>query len=120
MTYHDLPDGVVAFSTTRHGGVSQGNYSEFNINPYCGDEPDAVKRNLALLANILFVPAKHIVLGTVPKLLYVPKQGQAIKPKDIAVFLKGRIENYKIPLLYEAVDAIKRTYNGKLDRKAYQ
>ena len=66
MTYHDLPDGVVAFSTTRHGGVSQGNYSEFNINPYCGDEPDAVKRNLALLANILFVPAGRLAPGRHP------------------------------------------------------
>ena len=62
MTYHKLPDGVVAFSTTRHGGVSQGNYSEFNINPYCGDNLKAVEQNTALLANILFVPAKHIVL----------------------------------------------------------
>ena len=54
-----------------------------------------------------------------PKLLYVPKQGHEVKPKDIADFLKGRLESYKIPLLYEAVDAIKHTYNGKLDRKAY-
>lgn len=62
MTYHKLPDGVVAFSTTRHGGVSRGSYSEFNINPYCGDEPEAVQHNTALLSNILDVPAKHIVL----------------------------------------------------------
>lgn len=62
MTYYNLPDGVVAFSTTRHGGVSQGNYSELNINPYCGDEPEAVEQNTALLANTMFVPRKHIVL----------------------------------------------------------
>ncbi|MBQ7460659.1 MAG: acyl--CoA ligase [Bacteroidaceae bacterium] len=71
------------------------------------------------IKDCICIPAPHVVLGTVPKLLYVPKTGQTIKPKDIADFLKGRIESYKIPLLYEAVDAIKRTYNGKLDRKAY-
>ena len=34
---YDLGEGVTAFSTTRHGGVSEGNYASFNINPYCGD-----------------------------------------------------------------------------------
>ena len=86
MTYHDLPDGVVAFSTTRHGGVSQGNYSEFNINPYCGDEPDAVKRNLALLANILFVPATHIVL---------PHQKHGIEVRKITDDLFCLVERQK-------------------------
>ena len=33
---YDTPDGVVAFSTTRHGGVSKGNYASLNINGYCG------------------------------------------------------------------------------------
>ena len=34
---YDLGEGVTAFSTTRHGGVSEANYASFNINPYCGD-----------------------------------------------------------------------------------
>ena len=96
MTYHDLPDGVVAFSTTRHGGVSQGNYSEFNINPYCGDEPDAVKRNLALLANILFVPAKHIVL---------PHQTHGIEVRKITDDFFSFDETNKKAFL-EGVDAL--------------
>ena len=62
MTYHNLPDGVVAFSTTRRGGISQGNYSGFNINPYCGDNPKAVEHNTALLADMLSVPVNRIVL----------------------------------------------------------
>lgn len=32
-----LGDAVTAFSTTRHGGFSTGNYGEMNVNPYCGD-----------------------------------------------------------------------------------
>lgn len=29
---YNIASGVKAFSTTRKGGVSQGNYGEFNIN----------------------------------------------------------------------------------------
>ena len=93
------------------------NVGGYKVNP---SEVEDVVSAFDLIKDCICIPAPHIVLGTVPKLLYVPKQGQTVKPKDIADFLKGRIENYKIPLLYEAVDAIKRTYNGKLNRKAYQ
>lgn len=93
------------------------NVGGYKVNP---SEIEDTVSGFDLIADCICIPAKHIVLGTVPKLLYVPKQGKTVKPKDIADFLKGRIENYKIPLLYEAVDAIKRTFNGKLDRKAYK
>jgi copper oxidase (laccase) domain-containing protein len=43
LSYYPVADGVTAFSTTRHGGVSSGNYGEFNINEYCGDEAEAIK-----------------------------------------------------------------------------
>ena len=39
LTYYPLGEGVTAFSTTRHGGFSRGNYGEFNVNRYCGDAP---------------------------------------------------------------------------------
>ena len=73
-----------------------------------------------LIQDCICVPAPHPVLGTAPKLIYVPRQDQTVKPRLIADFLKGRLESYKIPLFYEATEAIKRTYNGKLDRKAYK
>lgn len=28
---------IFCFSTTRHGGCSEGNYASFNCNHYCGD-----------------------------------------------------------------------------------
>ncbi|MBP5394095.1 MAG: acyl--CoA ligase [Bacteroidaceae bacterium] len=93
------------------------NVGGYKVNPL---EVEEAVSSFGLIADCICIPAHHILLGTVPKLLYVPKQGKEVKPKDIADFLKGRIENYKIPLLYESVDAIKHTYNGKLDRKAYQ
>ncbi len=93
------------------------NVGGYKVNPT--EVEDAVS-DFEPIADCICIPAQHILLGTVPKLLYVPKPGQEVKPKDIADFLRGHIENYKIPLLYEAVENIKRTYNGKLDRKAYQ
>ena len=93
------------------------NVGGYKVNPL---EVEEAVSSFGLIADCICIPAHHILLGTVPKLLYVPKQGKEVKPKDIADFLKGRLENYKIPLLYEAVDAIKHTYNGKLDRKTYQ
>ena len=93
------------------------NVGGYKVNPT--EVEDAVS-GFEPIADCICIPAQHILLGTVPKLLYVPKPGQEVKPKHIADFLRGHIENYKIPLLYEAVENIKRTYNGKLDRKAYQ
>lgn len=63
---------------------------------------------------------KHPVLGTALKLLYVIEEGTDVTPKIIADFLKTRLELYKVPLMYEAVDSIHRTFNGKLDRKFYK
>ena len=93
------------------------NVGGYKVNP--AEVEDAVS-GFEPIANCICIPARHILLGTVPKLLYVPKQGHEVKPRDIADFLRGHIESYKIPLLYEAVDAIRHTYNGKLDRKSYQ
>ena len=47
---YDLGPRVKAFSTTRQGGCSQGNYGESNINSYCGDDPAAVAKNREMLA----------------------------------------------------------------------
>ena len=92
------------------------NVGGYKVNP--SEVEDAVS-GFEPIADCICIPARHILIGTVPKLLFVPKPGKEVKPKDIADFLRNRIEHYKIPLLYEAVDAIRRTYNGKLDRKAY-
>lgn len=62
LTYYALGDDVVAFSTTRKGGVSVGSYASFNINPYCGDSAQAVTANLQALARKLHIPVSHIVM----------------------------------------------------------
>lgn len=63
ITYYPMAAQVTAFSTTRHGGVGKGCYSEFNINPYCGDDPQAIIANRKALAAELQVDENHVVMA---------------------------------------------------------
>ena len=65
------------------------------------------------------IPAQHQVLGTVLKLLVVLLDGFGFDKRQIALMLKEHLESYKVPTMYEQVESINRTYNGKLDRKSY-
>lgn len=47
----------------RKGGVSEGRYGEFNINPYCGDAPDAVMMNRKALCAELQIDDAHLVMA---------------------------------------------------------
>lgn len=62
LTYYDLGSEVVAFSSTRHGGVSTGNYASFNINAYCGDDAASIAANRCALAALLGIPERHIIM----------------------------------------------------------
>ena len=63
LTSYDLADPrVVAFSTTRQGGFSQGPYGEFNINRYCGDDELSVSRNRALLCSQLGIADDRLLM----------------------------------------------------------
>lgn len=62
LLYYDTAPGVTSFSSTRHGGYSKGNYGEFNINPYCGDEQDAIKNNFTALCRELSINENCFVL----------------------------------------------------------
>lgn len=62
LLVHELDDDVFAFSSTRHGGYSTGNYGEFNINAFCGDNPEAIKRNRAALCAKIGVDNDKLLL----------------------------------------------------------
>ncbi len=63
------------------------------------------------------IGAEHPVMGKVLKLLVVP-QGDYVR-KDLVAFLKNHLEPHKIPVLYGEVEQVRRTFNGKIDRKSY-
>ena len=46
----------------RDGGVGQGAYSSFNITHYCGDSPENVAANRALLCDRLAIDDTHLIL----------------------------------------------------------
>ena len=79
LTYYDFGERVVAFSTTRYGGCSTGNYTAFNINAYCGDEPAHIAENRRSLATLLGIDDSHIVMphqvhGTEVRRIDAPQQ----------------------------------------------
>ena len=62
----------------------------------------------------------HPAIGTVLKLLVVLADGAELDKRALALHIKSKLEPYKVPTYYESVESIKRTYNGKLDRKFYK
>ena len=52
---------LLHFCTTRHGGVSSGNYGTFNISPFSGDNADSQQTNLSLLATHLQISTHQII-----------------------------------------------------------
>ena len=62
----------------------------------------------------------HPITGSALKLLVQLAPGEELNKRQLALHLKSRLETFKVPMLYEQVDTIRRTFNGKLDRKSYE
>ena len=60
------------------------------------------------------------ITGQALKLLLVMRPGTVPDSRALRQFLSARLEAVKVPRLYEQVEKIARTYNGKLDRKFYR
>lgn len=72
------------------------------------------------IADCVCVAEPHPIMGESLKLIVSMKDGKRLFNRELAIFLKSRLESYKVPLKYEQADHIERTYNGKLNRKFYQ
>ena len=99
---YTVADGVLAFSTTRKGGVSEGNYGEFNINEYCGDEPENIARNRKQLADELGIALDHIIM---------PHQVHGVEVRQIADEFFSMPDNVR-KMVLEGVDAIVTDLKG--------
>ena len=96
LHFYELANNVVAFSSTRHSGVSKGNYAAFNINRYCGDAPEDIEQNRKSLANCLEIDVNKLI---------VPHQIHSDSSRIIAN------EYFKLPAnireqIIEGVDAV--------------
>ena len=83
-------------------------------------EVEDVAMSIEGIQDCICISAEHRIMGKAVKLLVVMKDGATFDKKTIARYIAARLEPYKVPQLYEQVDSIARTYNGKLDRKHYK
>lgn len=102
LNYYNLSDDVKAFSTTRHGGVSEGNYASLNINEYCGDSKANTNANRLLLANELGIDANHIIM---------PHQTHGVESRIIGEEFATLPDGVK-KMLLEGVDAVMTNIPG--------
>ena len=102
LTYYPLGEGVTAFSTTRHGGFSRGNYGAFNVNRYCGDAPEAIRQNRRLLS---------LKLGVTDDRIVMPHQVHGVQIRKITLgFLYASADEQTARL--EGVDAVMTNVHG--------
>ena len=100
---YDMGDGIVAFSTTRHGGVSTGtSYASFNINPFCGDAPAHVAANRELLCKELGIDSRHLIL---------PHQTHGVDTRIISDEFCALPDNVR-QMVLEGVDAVMTNVPG--------
>jgi acyl-CoA synthetase (AMP-forming)/AMP-acid ligase II len=75
--------------------------------------------SLPEVKDCICISVEHPVMGHALKLLVVLAEGHPFNKRQLALALKDRLETYKVPLLYEQIEKVQRTYNGKIDRKFY-
>lgn len=93
------------------------NVGGYKVNPI---EVENVVLSLSEISDCICIADKHPVLGVALRLLVVIQDSRSFDKKQLAHILMDKLERYKVPQLYTQVESIKRTYNGKLDRKYYR
>ena len=63
------------------------------------------------------IPYEDRVYGRIVKMLVKVNDGFTYDAGALASYLEEKLEAYKVPKIFEQVDEIPRTFNGKIDRK---
>lgn len=100
---YDISPEVMAFSTTRHGGVSTGMHADFNINVRCGDTPENIAANRNLICNLLGIDDDHLIIPN--------HQKHDVEVRQIAP------EFFKVPetvrhMLLDGIDSVMTNMQG--------
>ena len=72
-----------------------------------------------MVRDCICTPFVHPIIGTAVQLLVVVASPSDFSKRTLLLWLKERLESYKLPQRIEVVDHIERTKNGKLNRKHY-
>ena len=70
------------------------------------------------VADACVVGAHHPVKGEIAAAYIVPRPGRELTAAEMRRFLRGRVDEHKVPKVFSFVPGLPRTPNGKLDRKA--
>ncbi len=103
LHYYDLGDEVVAFSTTRHGGCSEGPYASMNVNAYCGDNAAHVASNREVLCHTLSLPSADRLI--------IPHQTHGIEIRQVGSELFSLPEGVR-QMVLEGVDGVMTRLDG--------
>ena len=63
------------------------------------------------------IPYEDRIYGRVVKMLVKVGEGHTWNASDLATYLEGKLEAYKVPKYIVQIDTVYRTFNGKIDRK---
>lgn len=113
MGYVD-EDGMIHLKGRRGDVINVGG---FKVDP---TEVENAASSHPDVKDCICIAAKHPVMGNVLKLLVILTDGATLDKHSLALHIKSKLESHKVPTYYEAVDSIKRLYNGKVDRKFYR
>ena len=83
-------------------------------------EVEEAAMSLTGVRDCICIAVPHPIMGSALKLLVVMAEGVKLDKRQMARSLNHLLETHKVPMLYEQVETVRRTYNGKIDRKYYQ
>jgi acyl-CoA synthetase (AMP-forming)/AMP-acid ligase II len=92
------------------------NVGGFKVSP---TEVEDAALSFSDVKDCVCIAVDHIITGKALKLLVVMKEGKVLNRKELSLFLKLKLETYKVPLQYSEIDKVERTFNGKINRKYY-
>jgi acyl-CoA synthetase (AMP-forming)/AMP-acid ligase II len=69
------------------------------------------------IADACVVPVRDEEAGEVPKAFVVPREGQALDPREVMAFVAGRVAPHMQVRACELIDAIPKSPSGKLLRR---
>lgn len=93
------------------------NVGGFKVDPA---EVESAASTHPSIRECICVADTHPVIGTVLRLHIVLSEGYELDKRAIALHIKSRLEQHKVPTYYDTIPSLARTYNGKVDRKFYK
>lgn len=107
-----LGDDGLVYLLGRQGDVI--NMGGIKIAP---TEIEEVAMKHEMIKDCACIPIKDEITGEAPKLFVALNEGYDFDQKALSKYLLSKLESLKVPKVFEIIDEIPRTFNGKIIRK---